>query len=419
MAYYAGAVNYRQADNVSSGYDCEFVKEPPSRSQCPICLLVPRDPHQTLCCGNAFCKDCITKIKLHKKPCPTCKTEDFLSYPDKGLERELYSSQVCCSFKSRGCDWRGDLRQLDKHLNSNSSQDNLLAGCDFLQICCDYCQHAMYRRELPEHRNKECLKRPFTCPTCEEYESDYEDVTSTHMPECKCRPMECPFKCGLVVEAQNLNAHLSSDCELVEVACEFNHAGCEVRIIRKLLPGHMTDNVVQHMSLLARENRKYKEENRRLTKRVVDLESKHQDLVLRSSRIPTFHIKYTCTLWDQKIQTEKDPWLSEPFYASLMGPSIQLCVWWENSQVLGFKFVNRGPPQCCLQISTTITKDNNELFLKKIVHYDRKKESELTTIKTELTKTEESSFTKAFLSFLNIRSITFIFSIDHIEESHK
>ena len=102
---------------------------------------------------------------------------------------------------------------------------------------------------------------------------------STHMPKCKCRPVECHNKCGLVVEAQNLHAHLSSDCELAEVECEFNHAGCEVRIIRKLLPGHMTDNVVQHMSLLARENRKYKEENRRLTKRVVDLESKHQDLI--------------------------------------------------------------------------------------------------------------------------------------------
>ena len=71
--------------------------------------------------------------------------------------------------------------------------------------------------------------------------------------------MECPNKCGLVVEAQNLQAHLSSDCELAEVECEFSHAGCEVTIIRKLLPCHMTDSVVQHVSLLARENRIYKE----------------------------------------------------------------------------------------------------------------------------------------------------------------
>ena len=384
------------------------MKEPPNRSQCPICLLVPRDPHQTPCCGNAFCKDCITKIKLHKKPCPTCKTEDFLSYPDKGLERELYSSQVCCSFKSRGCDWRGELRQLDRHLNSNSSQDNLLAGCDSLRICCDYCQHAMYRRQLREHRNKACPKRPFTCPTCTEYESDYEDVTSTHMPECKCRPVECINKCGLVVEAQNLQAHLSSDCELTEVECEFNHAGCKVRIVRKLLPGHMTDNVVQHMSLLAR---KYKEENRRLTKRVVDLESKHQDLV---SRIPTFHIKYTCTERDKN--TENDLWLSEPFYASLMGPSLQLRVWWEVSYVLGFKFVNRGPSQCCLQISTSIKNGNNELMLKKIIYYGKEKESELTTIETEPTKPQ---WLINAIPHLGNKRITFIFSIDHIEKSHK
>ena len=118
------------------------------------------------------------------------------------------------------------------------------------------------------------------------------------MPECKCRPVECPNKCGLVVEAQNLQAHLSSDCELAEVECQFNHAGCEVRITRKLLPGHMTNNPVQYWP---KENRKYKEhlasfekKTRRLS-RVVDLESKHQDLVLHSSQIPNFHIKYVYT----------------------------------------------------------------------------------------------------------------------------
>ena len=387
----ARALKYGQADNVSSsGYDCEFVEEPPNRSQCPICLLVPRDPYQTLCCGNAFCKDCITKIKLHKKPCPTCKTEDFVFYPDKGLERELYNSQVCCSFKSRGCDWRGELRQLDQHLNSNFSQDNLLAGCAFLRICCDYCQHAMYRRQLQIHRNRMCFKRPFTCPTCKMYESDYDDVKSIHMPECKCRPVECPNKCGLVVEAQNLQAHLSSDCELTEVACEFNHAGCEVKIIRKLLPGHMTDNVVQHMSLLARENRIYKEKVISLEKEkkelyasvadliacVADLESKQQNLIARSSQIPTIHIRCLCIPY---VDTIKNPWLSQPFYTSLMGPSLQLCVWWNDNNRLCFNFVNRGPPHCCLQISTSIKHiENSKLLFNKIIPYDREEKSETT-----------------------------------------
>ena len=378
---------------------------PPNRSQCPICLLVPRDPHQTPCCGNAFCKDCITKIKLHKKPCPTCKTEDFLSYPDKGLERELYSSQVCCSFKSRGCDWRGELRQLNQHLNSNSSQDNLLAGCAFLRICCDYCQHAMYRRQLQEHRNKACPKRPFTCPTCEEYESDYEDVTSTHMPECKCRPVECPNKCGLVVEAQNLQAHLSSDCELAEVECEFSHAGCEIRIIRKLLPGHMTDNVVQHMSLL---NRKYKEkvaslenEKKELTARVAELESKQQNLIARSSRIPTLHIECFCFPLVHSIEY---PWLSQPFYTSLMGPSLQLCVWCNDKNRLCFNFVNREPSQCCLQISTSIKQtEHSEPLFKKIIYYGTGKKSEITV----------ANIKRDNWSVINV-----FFCIDQVKEFH-
>ena len=55
---------------------------------------------------------------------------------------------------------------------------------------------------------------------------------------------------------------------------------------------------------------------------MVDLESKHRDLVFRSSRIPTFHITYTYKELDKGIQTIKNSWLSEPFYASLMGPSL-------------------------------------------------------------------------------------------------
>ena len=135
---------------------------------------------QTPCCGNAFCKDCIIR-KLHKKPCPTCKTEDFLTYPDKELERELYSSQVCCSFKPRGCDWRDELKQLDQHLNSNSSQDNLLAGCpscksaattantSYIECIYEYTETRCVSRDplpvLPV-RNTSLTMRTSRLPTC-------------------------------------------------------------------------------------------------------------------------------------------------------------------------------------------------------------------------------------------------------------
>ena len=38
------------------GYDCEFVERPKElETDCPICLLVLREPFQVTCCGNSFC----------------------------------------------------------------------------------------------------------------------------------------------------------------------------------------------------------------------------------------------------------------------------------------------------------------------------------------------------------------------------
>ena len=73
-----------------------------------------------------------------------------------------------------------------------------------------------------------------------------------------CRPVDCPNKCGQVVQHQKLEEHLSSECELSEVECEFSHAGCEAKMLRRDLPSHMTDNMAEHMSLLAKENRQFK-----------------------------------------------------------------------------------------------------------------------------------------------------------------
>ena len=34
------------------GYDCNYVDKPPKAYECPICLLVLRDPHMVDCCGR-------------------------------------------------------------------------------------------------------------------------------------------------------------------------------------------------------------------------------------------------------------------------------------------------------------------------------------------------------------------------------
>ena len=121
-----------------SGIECEFVEKPPQvvQFECPICLLVLREPYQATCCGKSFCRKCIGPVKANNKDCPTCKDKNLNLFHNKGLQQSLNDFEVYCSHKSKGCEWRGELRELDKHLNSNPPAFKSLEGCPFTVISC-------------------------------------------------------------------------------------------------------------------------------------------------------------------------------------------------------------------------------------------------------------------------------------------
>ena len=286
------------SSNKDISFGQEFIDQPPKRSQCPICLLVVRDPQQTPCCGNAFCKTCICTIEENNQPCPSCKTEDFHYFPDKGLQQELYSSRVYCTKRSLGCDWQGDLGELGKHLDGDGKDPANLEGCQFVTVNCSFCSESYPRGELEEHQTK-------------------------------CRPVDCPNKCGQLMQHQKLEEHLSSECELSEMECEFSHAGCEAQMPRKDLPSHMTDNMAPHMSLLAKENRQLKAELIKVRQSI----SMEKRLMSESfSRLPPFHISYPWkkyAFWSGVFCyiTDESVWNSEPFYSHCGGHKLRMKIW--------------------------------------------------------------------------------------------
>ena len=183
----------------TGGFDCEFVEPSPQELQCkcPVCLLVLREPYQVTCCGKVYCKACIKCVKDLKNPCPTCNNSDFTTFLDQHLKQQLYSFHVYCSHKGDGCEWVGELRELEKHLNLQPSPETLLLGCQFLKVKCKYCVHSFQRRYVGNHQTSKCCKRPFTCEHCNAYNSTYENVTKNHWPRCGFFPVACPQKCGL------------------------------------------------------------------------------------------------------------------------------------------------------------------------------------------------------------------------------
>ena len=117
----------------TGGYDCEFVETPPKvvQTECPVCLQIIQEPYQADCCGYAFCRECIGRIKMDSKCCPCCKAEQFNTFEDKRLKGTLYAFKVYCTNKRQGCQWEGELSQLDNHLNSIPSHENQQEGCQF------------------------------------------------------------------------------------------------------------------------------------------------------------------------------------------------------------------------------------------------------------------------------------------------
>ena len=279
------------------GFDCDFVEQPPStiQSECPVCLQILCEPYQAPCCGNSFCRVCIEKIKTDNKPCPTCKEDNFVTFFDKRLQRSLYGFQVYCSHKQEGCEWKGELGQLDNHLNLSPQADKQLEGCEYSEIECIYCSELIKRCNIAFHQSDLCPKRPFSCEYCHSYESHYEDVINSHWPVCGYHPVQCPNECGTFPQRQALQNHITRDSPKTFIDCDFHHVGCDVRLPRKDMPAHLNENLVTHMSLQAASYNKLLASHNELQASHSTLQASHATLQASHATLQTSHTVLTRT----------------------------------------------------------------------------------------------------------------------------
>ena len=270
------------------GFDCKFVEKPVSylQSECPVCLLILREPYQVTCCGKSFCRVCIERVKADNKPCPCCNRKNFNDFANLGLQQPLYGFKVYCSNKGDGCEWTGELRQLDKHLNLNPDQtEALLEGCALARIKCQHCFEYFMRTKLHNHQANLCDQRPSCCIYCNSYKSTYKDVVYNHWPVCECYPVQCPNECGESLQRRNLKEHFSTDCPLTVVNCDLHYAGCMVKLPRKNMPAHLREDFISHFSLLAVSLKEQQRENQTLRRKVHDMEQQQKELQEQHSHI--------------------------------------------------------------------------------------------------------------------------------------
>lgn len=129
----------------------EFLDENISQDyECPICMVVLKDPQMVSCCGRKFCRSCIDRIVDANKPCPYCK-EEFTCMAEKQLNRRILDLKIKCARAKVGCEWTGELRLLDSHLQN---------VCLFAEVVCRLgCGAVMLREALEHHEVDYCAKR--------------------------------------------------------------------------------------------------------------------------------------------------------------------------------------------------------------------------------------------------------------------
>ena len=340
-------------EEFKSGFDCQFIESPPKslQSECPVCLQILRDPYQTTCCGYVFCKQCIDCVERDNKPCPCCNKKDFKKFEDKRLKKSLYDFQVLCPNTKQGCEWVGELREVDNHLNLNPTPQNQLQGCQLSEIKCCHCSELFQRSNIEDHQNNTCLKRPFSCEYCQDFNSRYDSVVHDHWPVCDYCPVQCTNKCGKTLQRQNLVNHIASDCPLTVIDCDFKHIGCKARLTRNNMKEHYMESIVLHVSLQAISHKKLVQSHEELTAKYEDLKESHRKALLKivkleqenkrlkqqvekidldlqlqliSTPIPCA-VNFMMTNFKQK-KKDGTVWYSPPFYTGPMGYKLCLSI---------------------------------------------------------------------------------------------
>lgn len=160
--------------------------------------------------------------------------------------RAIEALHVKCAEEVSGCEWEGTVGALETHLATT---------CKLVMVPCpNECEDKnkfntyLYRGELTEHLETECLLRDFTCEHCEE-KGTYASISEIHDKVCPKKTIPCPNnECTQTMQRQHIKQHLET-CESTVVLCKYKNIGCEVEMKRKDIAKHEEEKVHLHMAL--------------------------------------------------------------------------------------------------------------------------------------------------------------------------
>ena len=215
---------------------------PPDRVICKICHLPSREPYLSVCCGYIFCKCCMNNVKASAiaNVCPVCRDEEFVTVPNKQIDREIKELHIYCSNNKKDCKWQGELSDINSHLESSD-------GCQFEEVkCYNECGKMIERQYLIRHVESECPLIKVNCQYCDA-KGERHFIEGQHKEECPKFPLPCPNKCEVgSVSREDMDTHRRR-CPLEVIQCEYHNVGCKVKMARKDQERHENEKMKEHL----------------------------------------------------------------------------------------------------------------------------------------------------------------------------
>ena len=230
--------------NNYGGYEYKFVNPIPDRCICRICHLPSKDAYMTgpCCQGLTICKSCLDhwQITAGNQACPVCRKEEGGFHQNYPIAREIRSLHIYCANKEGGCEWEGELNDINNHLGNSE-------GCQFEEVeCSNECGKMIQRQYLTNHVETECPRRKVDCHYCHDT-GEHQFIEGQHKEECPKLPLPCPNECGVgSVPRDDMEAH-RKECPLEMIQCDYYDVGCEVRIARKDKKEHDDEKMKEHL----------------------------------------------------------------------------------------------------------------------------------------------------------------------------
>lgn len=230
---------------MSGGFHFEVAEEVKQDFYCVICHNLMRDAMQ-LECDHGMCKTCLERWERNRKEsgydfvCPTCQKQIDKNTvtPARMINKIILSVQVKCEYLNKGCEWIGDLSNMEDHLQQR---------CAFQLVCCtfEHCEERVERYKLTNHQEK-C---PYKLEKCQYCNSLFLRLQiQDHYNTCGKFPVKCPNDCSNNLMERELVEHHRSICEEEIVSCEFSSFGCSALCCRKNILKHCQDYCHLHLS---------------------------------------------------------------------------------------------------------------------------------------------------------------------------